>query len=80
MGDAGRVVAFELVEAGAVGGAFGGAVLAGFFDGGVGEDAGGDEEGCHFVCFSWGGGGLRGGLIVGAGDVGMGNGGGGLRG
>ena len=44
LGDTGGVVALEFGEAGA----FFGALGAGFFDGGVGEDAGGDEEGCHF--------------------------------
>ena len=55
-GDPGRVVALEVGEAGRggeagrVGGEFpGGALGAGFLDGGVGEDGGGDEDGCHGV-------------------------------
>lgn len=51
--DAGGVIFFELGESGGVAG-FGGAALLEFFlRGVVGEDAGGDYEGCHF------GGGLR---------------------
>ncbi len=50
LGDAGGVFALEVGEAGAVEGAFFGALGAGFFDGGVGEDGGGENEGCH----SWG--------------------------
>ena len=46
-GDAGRVVALEVGEAGRGGGFLGGALGAGFLDGGVGEDGGGDEDGCH---------------------------------
>lgn len=50
LGDAGGVFALEVGEAGAVEGAFFGALGAGFFDGGVGEDGGGEDEGRH----SWG--------------------------
>lgn len=47
MGDAGRVLALELGEAGGVECVLVGALGAGFFDGFVGEETGGDEDGCH---------------------------------
>ena len=50
LGDAGGVVALELGEAGDVEGAFFGALGAGLFDRGVGEEGDGDEDGCHCLC------------------------------
>ena len=48
LGDAGGVVPLEFGEAGGVEGFLFGALDAGFFDGFVGEDAGGEEDGCHW--------------------------------
>lgn len=65
LGDAGGIVALELGEAGFVEGFPLGALGAGFFDGFVGEDAGGDEDGCHLLFLLLGGGeGLWGGLLA----------------
>lgn len=49
LGDAGCVFPLELGEAGGVEGFLFGALGAGFFDGIVGEEAGGEEDGSH-VC------------------------------
>ena len=48
LGDAGGVVPLEIGEAGVVEGFLFGALGAGLFDGFVGEDAGGEEDGCHW--------------------------------
>ena len=48
LGDAGGVVPLEFGEAGVVEGFLFGALGAGLFDGFVGEDAGGKEDGCHW--------------------------------
>ena len=50
LGDAGGVFALELGEAGGVEGFLLGALGAGLFDGFVGEDAGGEEDGGHCWC------------------------------
>ena len=50
LSDAGGVFALELGEAGGVEGFLLGALGAGLFDGFVGEDAGGEEDGGHCWC------------------------------
>ncbi len=66
VGDAGGVFLLEGGEGCGAVGATGAAFLGVGFYGGVGEEGGGDEEGCHFflcvMCDRWGG--------VGEGDVG----------
>lgn len=53
MGDAGCVFTLEVGEGAGLGGFFGAPFLGGFADLGVGEVAGGDEEGGHFDGEGW---------------------------